>query len=91
MEKDNASHQYTSVINYHDRQPAFADEIKVALPLHLHKDVHLLFTFYHISYTHKKDDAAFAYAVLPVFVNDLFIGDGRHEMPLYLSLPDKYL
>ncbi|KAI3635129.1 hypothetical protein MIR68_006695 [Amoeboaphelidium protococcarum] len=91
MEKDNVTQQYTSVINYHDRQPAFADEIKVALPLHLHKDVHLLFTFYHISYTHKKDDAAFAYAVLPVFVSDLFIGDGRHEMPLYFSLPDKYL
>lgn len=43
-----ASEAYTAV-NYHNKCPAFYDELKVALPADLGQNHHVLFTLYHVS------------------------------------------
>lgn len=46
---------YTAV-NYHNKCPAFYDEVKVALPANLMQNHHILFTLYHVSCQKKPQE-----------------------------------
>lgn len=46
---------FTSV-NYHNKCPAFYDEIKIAMPADLKQNHHLLFTLYHVSCQKKPQE-----------------------------------
>ncbi|XP_065358004.1 dedicator of cytokinesis protein 7 isoform X2 [Calliphora vicina] len=50
-----SSEAFTAV-NYHNKCPAFYDEIKFALPAHLKQNHHLFFTIYHVSCQKKPQD-----------------------------------
>lgn len=46
---------YTAV-NYHNKCPAFYDEVKIALPADLKQNHHILFTLYHVSCQKKPQE-----------------------------------
>nr|CCA19956.1 conserved hypothetical protein [Albugo laibachii Nc14] len=59
-----------SSVNYHQKNPQFDDEIKIALPKTLDSSHHLFFTFYHvhckkIAESHAQQDLV-GYSVLPL-------------------------
>ena len=45
---------HLSMINYHSKVPQYYDEIKILLPHNLNEKHHLLFKFYHVSYSNAK-------------------------------------
>lgn len=49
------SETYTAV-NYHNKCPAFYDEIKIALPANLKQNHHIFFTIYHVSCQKKPQE-----------------------------------
>ena len=76
---------------YHSRNPTFLEEFKIELPLHVTPHHHILFTFYHISHKHKREDKIFAYAVLPLLNNGALVESSNVNLPLLKELPDKYM
>lgn len=48
---------YTAV-NYHNKCPAFYDEVKIAMPADLKQNHHILFTLYHVSCQKKQEQQA---------------------------------
>ena len=70
---ESISSHYVTSVTYHNKQPAFYDEIKVKLPLQLHEKHHILFTFYHVACQppkpkeKEKDISPVGYAVLPLY------------------------
>ena len=84
--------EYLSAINYHNRSPDFYDEAKIALPLPVDAKHHLLLTFYHISYTHRREDSVIGYAAIPLLSKEgSFIKDGNYELQIFPSLGTNYL
>ena len=81
---------FVTSIDYHNKTPAFGDEIKFALPAVMTPQHHLLFTLHHISYKHQREDEIVGYAFLPLFKN-VFASDGEHPLPIATQLADGYL
>ncbi|KAM9857754.1 dedicator of cytokinesis protein 8 [Aulostomus maculatus] len=85
---------YTPV-TYHNKQPDFYEEVKVALPAHLTERHHLLFTFYHISCQQKQNQTSscetlIGYSWLPMWNNDR-LNTGQFCLPIVLErLPVNY-
>ena len=89
---------FTSVIHHH-MNPDFAEEAKVYLPIHLHSQHHLLFTFYHISCNIQKiskksaPDMLIGYAWLPILKphTDSLLNKDGFSLPISANLPPGYL
>ena len=51
---------------YHNKNPMFYDEFKIALPPNLNPQLHLLFTFYHVACQKSEKDNSFDSPAIPV-------------------------
>ncbi|KAJ8031225.1 Dedicator of cytokinesis protein 9 [Holothuria leucospilota] len=97
-------HQASVSVLHHQQTPEFYEEIKIALPTHLHEKHHLLFKFYHVSCetgkgTVKKRDTVdsfvveplqVGYAWLPILQKDM-PSVGEKAIPVSSTLPPRYL
>ena len=89
---------FMSGVTYHATKATFNEEIKIALPLEIRKNHHLLFIIYHINCKQKKKEenikTPIAYAFMPLLYEEnnqyFFIKDGEHNLPCALDLPPKY-
>ncbi|KAM9361083.1 dedicator of cytokinesis protein 8 [Symphorus nematophorus] len=85
---------YTPV-TYHNKQPDFYEEVKLALPARLTERHHLLFTFYHISCQQKQNQSGscetlIGYSWLPIVYNER-LQTGQYCLPIALErLPVNY-
>lgn len=80
---------------HHNTTPAWCDEVKLRLPIHLTTKHHLLFTFYHVSCEiNKKKDTAVescvGYAWLPLLQKGRLVVDEQH-LAVAAHLPPGYL
>ncbi|XP_071839033.1 dedicator of cytokinesis protein 11-like isoform X31 [Apostichopus japonicus] len=90
--------QASASVLHHQQTPDFYEEIKLALPTHLHEKHHLLFKFYHISCetgkgtVKKRDtvDSFVGYAWLPILQNNM-PSVGEKAVPVSATLPPRYL
>ncbi|KYR03085.1 DOCK family protein [Tieghemostelium lacteum] len=90
------TNNYYTETHYHNKTPDFIDEIKIKLPVKLNQNLHLLFTFYHVICKVKKGveevENLIGFAVLPLYRDENFVGNGQHQLPLCIGTPkDKYL
>jgi hypothetical protein len=67
------------------------EEVKIRLPLFLTSQHHLLFSFYHVSYTHQKDDTVIGHSFLPIYKNNVIIVDKEYELPVTSNLIPHYM
>ncbi|KYQ91596.1 DOCK family protein [Tieghemostelium lacteum] len=86
---------YTTV-TYHSKTPIFNDEIKIRLPITMSPNLHLLFTFYHITCQKSDKDQVFdtppvGHAVLPLIQNGKLIGDDTFSIPVGYEFPPRYM
>ncbi|XP_023704534.1 dedicator of cytokinesis protein 9 isoform X3 [Cryptotermes secundus] len=90
-------HQISCTVLHHSTTPAWYEEIKLKLPIHLHNRHHLLFKFYHISCepSKKKEsgiETCVGYAWLPLLhrgrlnVEEQVLPVASHLPPGYLSV-----
>lgn len=86
-----ASEAYTAV-NYHNKCPAFYDELKVALPADLRQNHHILFTLYHVSCQKKplevpvSEETPVGYTWLPI-LKDGKLNVGEFTLPVMVEQP----
>ncbi|XP_071951747.1 dedicator of cytokinesis protein 9-like isoform X5 [Antedon mediterranea] len=89
----------TTSVLHHQQCPDFNNEIKIALPVHLHNKHHLLFRFYHVSCevgkgTIKKRetvDSFVGYAWIPILKEDRVNVGSPLGVSVSSSLPAGYL
>jgi hypothetical protein len=85
------SEVYTSV-NYHNKTPAFYDEIKIALPGNLKQNHHILFTLFHVSCQKKPQEektsveTPVGFTWLPV-LQDSRLNVGEFNLPVMVDNP----
>jgi hypothetical protein len=79
-----------SIVNYHNKVPAFYDEIKVQLPANLNQNHHILFTAYHVSCRADKTidstETPVGYSWLPLLI-DGRLNTGEFNLPILLNEP----
>ncbi|KAL1374744.1 hypothetical protein pipiens_004834 [Culex pipiens pipiens] len=85
-----------SAVNYHNKQPTFYDEIKLALPANLKQNHHILFTLFHVSCQKKPADlqptieTPVGYTWLPI-LKDGHLNVGEFNLPVMVEEPpDNY-
>ncbi|XP_033100941.1 dedicator of cytokinesis protein 11-like isoform X8 [Anneissia japonica] len=89
----------TTAVLHHQQCPDFNNEIKIALPVHLHNRHHLLFRFYHVSCevgksTIKKReivDSFVGYAWIPILKEDRVNVGSALGVSVSSTLPPGYL
>lgn len=80
-----------TIVNYHNKNPTFYDEIKVQLPANLNHNHHLLFTVYHVSCRADKTvqhstETPIGWSWIPLLIDGrLNIGD--FNLPILLQEP----
>ncbi|XP_022919235.2 dedicator of cytokinesis protein 9 [Onthophagus taurus] len=87
--------QVSCAVLHHNTIPTWYEEIKIRLPIHLHNNHHLLFTFYHIScdIAKKKDngvESIVGYAWLPLLQKGKLNVEIQH-IPVAAQLLPGYL
>lgn len=78
-----------SLVNYHNKVPAFYDEIKVQLPASLNQNHHILFTVYHISCRSDKTtetETPVGWSWIPLLI-DGRLNVGEFNLPILLHQP----
>ncbi|XP_055858913.1 dedicator of cytokinesis protein 7 isoform X2 [Episyrphus balteatus] len=86
-----SSEAFTAV-NYHNKCPAFYDEIKVALPANIKQNHHLLFTLYHVSCQKKPQEmqttveTPVGYTWIPL-LEDGKLRVGEFNLPVMVETP----
>uniref|UniRef100_A0A1Q3G270 Putative ph domain-containing protein n=1 Tax=Culex tarsalis TaxID=7177 RepID=A0A1Q3G270_CULTA len=85
-----------TAVNYHNKQPTFYDEIKIALPANLKQNHHILFTLFHVSCQKKPQEiqptieTPVGYTWLPV-LKDGHLNVGEFNLPVMVEEPpDNY-
>jgi hypothetical protein len=80
-----------SVVTYHNKVPAFYDEIKVQLPANLTQNHHILFTVYHVSCrndkTNDSTETPVGWTWLPLLIDDGRLNVGEFNLPILLHEP----
>ncbi|KAG4065416.1 hypothetical protein HA402_002814 [Bradysia odoriphaga] len=81
---------YTAV-NYHNKCPAFYDEVKIAMPADLKQNHHILFTLYHVSCQKKQEQNAaietpVGFTWLPI-LKDGKLNVGEFNLPVMVEQP----
>ncbi|GJQ82839.1 hypothetical protein Trydic_g13541 [Trypoxylus dichotomus] len=87
--------QVSCAVLHHNTFPTWYEEIKIRLPIHLHQNHHLLFTFYHISceIAKKRENGVencVGYAWIPLLCKGKLNVD-RQTVPVAAHLPPGYL
>mmetsp|Transcript_2535 Transcript_2535/g.5775 ORF Transcript_2535/g.5775 Transcript_2535/m.5775 type:complete len:2039 (-) Transcript_2535:83-6199(-) len=79
-------------VNYHNKRPNFYTEVKIQLPMRLHRQAHLFFTFYNVSCKKKRkhEMELIGYSVLPILENGQVIATKEHKLPVASKLPKSY-
>ncbi|XP_037960753.1 dedicator of cytokinesis protein 7 [Teleopsis dalmanni] len=86
-----ATEVYTAV-NYHNKCPAFYDEIKISLPANIKQNHHLFFTLYHVSCQKKPQEvqasveSPVGYTWLPL-LEDGKLKVGEFSLPVMVETP----
>eukprot|EP00026_Physarum_polycephalum_P000226 Phypoly_transcript_00226.p1 GENE.Phypoly_transcript_00226~~Phypoly_transcript_00226.p1 ORF type:complete len:1906 (-),score=310.18 Phypoly_transcript_00226:3-5720(-) len=82
-------------VAYHNKNPMFYDEFKIALPPNLNPQLHLLFTFYHVACQKSDKDNSFDSPAIPVGYAavslDKRVGEETITLPVALEFPPRYL
>ncbi|XP_053694976.1 dedicator of cytokinesis protein 7 [Sabethes cyaneus] len=85
-----------TAVNYHNKQPTFYDETKIALPANLKQNHHILFTLFHVSCQKKPQEVQAAietpvgYTWLPI-LKDGHLNVGEFNLPVMVEEPpDNY-
>ncbi len=89
-EKNSWSYRFTesalTQVNYHKYDCSPQDEIKIILPLTLHKNKHhLLFKFYNVSLKGKTEDMLaepIGYCALPLYTYNCILPDDTYSLPV---------
>ncbi|KAK6167208.1 hypothetical protein SNE40_021299 [Patella caerulea] len=96
----------STAVSHHSTTPDFTEEVKIALPTHLHDQHHILFRFYHVSCeasktgnrsssagVKKKDNIEFpvGYAWLPLLQDGGRVNVGDQSLSVAVSLPNGYM
>jgi hypothetical protein len=82
---------FTTGVHHHKRTPFFSEEVKIGLPIPITEKHHLLFTFYHVSFKHRKDEEPSCYAFMKLLDNDMFVSNGEQKLPVCNDLRSGYL
>jgi dedicator of cytokinesis protein 6/7/8 len=81
----------TTQVNYHNKNPTWADEFKVMLPLSMTSTAHLFFKFYKISCKKKQTSGHIAevigYAVVPLYPDNKFPEVCEYDVPVAAYMP----
>ncbi|XP_065177359.1 dedicator of cytokinesis protein 11-like [Sycon ciliatum] len=92
-------HRTETSVLYHNTTPTFYDEIKVELPVNVHRKLHLLFTFCHVSCEQPKGsvkktatppETIVGYSWLPLVVNSKLV-TSEQNLSISSILPMNYL
>uniref|UniRef100_A0A158R4T4 C2 DOCK-type domain-containing protein n=1 Tax=Syphacia muris TaxID=451379 RepID=A0A158R4T4_9BILA len=87
-------------VQHHEQNPAFADEIKIQLPLGLDPSDHLLFSFSHIAVSaavqkpNEPFEIPIGYSWLPLVKNDRLVMENDEQevaLPVAADLPEGYI
>ncbi|CRL07174.1 CLUMA_CG020162, isoform A [Clunio marinus] len=86
------SEMYT-IVNYHNRNPTFYDEVKVQLPPNLNQNHHILFTVFHVSCRADKavqhaTETPIGWSWIPLLI-DGRLNIGEFNLPILLHEPPK--
>uniref|UniRef100_K3X540 C2 DOCK-type domain-containing protein n=1 Tax=Globisporangium ultimum (strain ATCC 200006 / CBS 805.95 / DAOM BR144) TaxID=431595 RepID=K3X540_GLOUD len=79
-----------TLVNYHQKNPQFENEIKICLPEKLTLAHHILFTFYHVHckkiQPNQQQQEIVGYAILPVLQNDgTIVQDNNYVMNVFAT------
>ncbi len=87
-------------VTFHNKEPVFSDEVKIALPARLHGRHHIVFAFHALNLEpekKKKEEAwteqVIGFAVLPVYMNQRLIENATFALSVVLlpKLEPRYL